>query len=137
MPLYSVNKEAEIGIPNLAKVFIEKISSADLLIVSLAEHNGSYFTAFKNLMDWLSRANGEFFQQKPMLLLATSPGAMGGQFVLQAATSRFPRHAARILETFSLPFFQENFDFEKGIVNEEKKAELIEKVKQVSENLQS
>jgi hypothetical protein len=39
-----------------------------------------------------------------------------------------------VIEDFSLPNFSENFDLEKGIIDEEKKQELeskIEKVKQV------
>ena len=42
MPLFSVDKEATIGQHALAKAFLDKITTADLLVVSLAENNGNY-----------------------------------------------------------------------------------------------
>ena len=67
MPIYSVDKEKENGIPQLAHDFYSKLGSADLIIISFAEHNGAYFAAFKNIFDWASRINGKTFQEKPML----------------------------------------------------------------------
>ena len=52
MPVFSVDKEKESGIPQLAHDFFSKIGSADLLVISFAEHNGSYSAAFKNIFDW-------------------------------------------------------------------------------------
>jgi NAD(P)H-dependent FMN reductase len=89
MPLFSVDKEKENGIHNLAQQFYDKIGSADFIIISFAEHNGAYSSAFKNLLDWTSRINAKTFQEKPMLLMATSPGARGGSSVLDIATKRF------------------------------------------------
>jgi NAD(P)H-dependent FMN reductase len=117
MPLYSVDSEKEIGQHNVAKAFIEKIAAADVLIVSLAEHNGNYATAFKNTIDWCSRIDTQFFQQKPMLLLATSPGPRGAITVLDLANSNFPRFGAAIKGSFSLPSFNTNFDTEKGEIS--------------------
>ena len=119
MPVFSVDREKISGKPQEAYDFIEAISQADLLIISMAEHNGSYTSAFKNILDWASRINGKIFQNKPMLLMATSPGRRGGQSVLDAAKSRFPFHAANILATFSLPEFENNFSEAEGITNEE------------------
>ena len=59
---------------NLAKAFLAKIEEADFLVVSLAENNGNYSAAFKNVFDWCSRITVKVFQEKPMLLMATSPG---------------------------------------------------------------
>jgi len=64
LPLFSVDLEKEIGQPQLAKDFLDKIASADFLVVSLAENNGNYSAAFKNLFDWSSRHAKEVFQQK-------------------------------------------------------------------------
>nr|MBP7644875.1 NAD(P)H-dependent oxidoreductase [Saprospiraceae bacterium] len=52
LPLYTTEKEKEIGIPQSARDFVIKLDEADLLVISLAEHNGTYTTAFKNLFDW-------------------------------------------------------------------------------------
>ena len=72
MPVFSVDKEKENGIHTLATDFYAKIGSANLIVISFAEHKGNYATAFKNVLDWTSRINTKTFQEKEMLLLATS-----------------------------------------------------------------
>lgn len=114
LPLYGVDLENEKGIPKEVNLFLEHIKASDGIIISLAEHNGAYSSAFKNLFDWLSRAEQKNWYNKPMLLMATSPGARGGQSVLEIAKDRFPRHDANIVATFSLPSFFNNFS-DKGI----------------------
>ncbi|WNM20433.1 NADPH-dependent FMN reductase [Flavobacterium capsici] len=127
MPIYSIDKEKENGFPDLAFQFLSKLESADLLVVSMAEHNGNYTTAFKNILDWTSRINPKTFLGKKMLLMATSPGGRGGSSVLEIAKDRFPRHDAEIVGTFSLPSFNESFDVEKGVITDmELKNELME-----------
>ncbi|UEG50341.1 NAD(P)H-dependent oxidoreductase [Ferruginibacter lapsinanis] len=131
LPLFTVDAEKEIGQPQAAKDFLNKISTAGILIISVAEHNGSYTTAFKNLFDWASRINLKMFEGKKLLLLATAPGPRGGISALEAAVARFPIHGAEIIGSFSLPKFAENFSEKKGIINEGLKAsfdELMNKV---------
>lgn len=131
MPLFSVDVEKEISQHSFAKAFLEKIISADILVVSLAEHNGNYTVAFKNILDWCSRIGAKVFQEKPMLLMATSPGARGGASVLEIAKNALPRYGAIIKATFSLPSFNDNFDVEKGrISNVELDNQLKEIVKE-------
>lgn len=132
MPLFSVDREKENGIHNLAHDFYAKLGSADLIVVSLAEHNGAYSTAFKNILDWTSRINNKTFQEKPMLLMATSPGARGGSTVLDIASKRFPFQGAQVKGTFSLPVFFENFDAVHGIINPELKKQLDEIVESIA-----
>lgn len=131
MPLYSVDVEAVIGQHSLAKAFLEKIATADILVVSLAENNGNYSAAFKNLIDWCSRINAKIFQDKPMLLMATSPGARGGASVLEIAKNNFPRFTADIKAVFSLPSFNDNFDVEANVISN---AELDNQLKEIVRN---
>ncbi|WP_292008221.1 NAD(P)H-dependent oxidoreductase [Chryseobacterium sp.] len=133
MPIYKHDREVEGGVPQQAKEFAAKIDAANLLLLSLPEHNGTYSTAFKNVFDWVSRIQGRaVWNQVPMLLMSAAPGARGGAGVLEAATQRFPYHGGNIIETFSLPFFGENFDASaQKISNEEKDNELKEKIKKV------
>ena len=50
----------------------------DLLIISFAEHNSTYTTAFKNIFDWISRIKDrKHFGEKPVFVLATAPGPGG------------------------------------------------------------
>lgn len=131
MPLFSVDKEMIIGQDPLAKVFLDKIALADFLVVSLAENNGNYSAAFKNTLDWCSRINGKIFQDKPMLLMATSPGARGGASVLEIAKNNFPRFTADIKAIFSLPSFNENFDIEANVISN---VELDKQLKEIVGN---
>lgn len=134
LPVFGVDLERKEGFPGNVHEFLDHIKSADGIMVSLAEHNGAYSAAFKNLFDWMSRVEGKTFFGKPMLLMATSPGARGGASVLAIAKDRFPRHDANIIETFSLPLFDENFS-EGKITNEELNDELVGKVKTFSKSL--
>ena len=118
-PLFSVDIESEIGQAEEAQLFLQKLKSATILVVSLAENNGNYSTAFKNIMDWCSRIEKEIFQNKPMLLMATSPGARGGKSVLEIAENNLPRYGADIKAVFSLPSFNENFDIESNKISNE------------------
>lgn len=119
LPLFTIDKEEEIGQPAAAKAFAAKIEEADLLVIGMSEHNGSYTTAFKNLFDWVSRFKVKFFEGKKVLLVSTSPGPRGGLSALQAAEIRFPIHGAEIVGTFCLPSFGENFCEQRGVLNDE------------------
>lgn len=125
LPLFSVDKEADLGKPALAQAFLDKIAASDAILISFAEHNGSYSAAYKNLFDWCSRANGKVFQGKPMVMLSTSPGARGGACVLAAATTSAPFFGGQLKASLAIPSFYENFDVEKQeLKNEELKQKL-------------
>lgn len=126
MPIYSKDREKKDGFPQLAHDFYKKIGDSDFVLISFAENNGNYTTAFKNILDWTSRINSKTFQEKPMLLLATSPGARGGGTVLDIAVKRMPFQGGVVKGSFSLPSFQQNFDSERGTIsNEELNTELL------------
>jgi chromate reductase len=112
LPLYGIDLEMEQGIPSEAHRFFDIIKSADGIVLSLAEHNGAYSTAFKNVFDWMSRIDGKVWSNVPMFLMATSPGARGGASVLEIAKGRFPYMGGNIVSDFSLPNFGQNFSDE-------------------------
>lgn len=118
LPIYGVDFEEENAIPTAVKKLDKLLNSADGFIISLAEHNGSYAAVFKNTIDWLSRVNMKIWREKPMLLMATSPGGRGGASVLQSASAYFPFIGADITDTFSLPSFYDNFT--NGEINDER-----------------
>lgn len=115
MPIYSIDREKRNGIPQAAHDFKALIAAADGIVISFAEHNGSYTAAFKNILDWVSRLEGKIWLDKPMLLLATSPGGRGAQTVLNLAATSFPFMGGQVAAKFSLPSFQQNFSQEMGI----------------------
>ena len=118
IPIFSEDKEAEIGQPQLAKDFLAKIGSADAVIVSFAEHNGSYTAAYKNLFDWASRISREVFQNKPAIFLSTSPGPGGASNVLQSASQSAQYFGGEVKGSLSIPSFYENFDMDAGELND-------------------
>lgn len=126
LPLFSTDKEAELGQPELAKQFFDKIGQADALVISFAEHNGSYTAAYKNLFDWTSRIDMKVYQNKPMLLLATSPGPDGASNVLAAAKTSAPFFAADVKAEFSLPSFYDHFDQQTSTFKNQELAQKLE-----------
>ena len=58
--------------------------------------------------------------------LASSPGGRGGQSVLQAVTNRFHYMNGRVLSHFPLPFYNDNFDSEQGVLKPDLATQLEE-----------
>lgn len=110
MPLYSEDREAELGQPEPARAFIDKIASSDAVVISFAEHNGSYTTAYKNIFDWASRITMQVFQGKKMVMLATSPGPGGAGSVLKSAVESSVFFDGKVVGKLSVPSFYDNFD---------------------------
>ena len=117
LPLFSVDREDQLGQPDLAHAFVQKIENCDGIIISFAEHNGCYSAAYKNIFDWASRIKPKLYQDKPMLLLATSPGGRGGKSVLELALSQIPRFGGQVKASLSVPMFAENFDSDSGAIS--------------------
>lgn len=136
LPLYSVDSEEEFGIPEGALQFNKIIESADGLIISLAEHNGTYTAVFKNLIDWLSRIDIKVWKDLPILLMSTSPGKQGGGSVMEAAKQGFPFLGGHIVTDFSLPSFYDNFSNDR-IINTELATKLNEKIAAFEEVMES
>jgi NAD(P)H-dependent FMN reductase len=116
-------KEAPSEILELKAVF----NRADGFIISFAEHNGSYTAAYKNVIDWISVQEGKTFNGKPVLLLATSPGARGGSNVLETSKLYYPHMGAHVTGALSVPSFHDNFKDVK-LTNEELEARLVGEV---------
>lgn len=132
IPIYSVDTENDLGIPGEVMEFANQIDATDFIVISLAENNGSFNVGIKNVLDWTSRIKDrKTFNGKPMLLMATSPGARGGATVLESAKILFPFSGADVKATFSLPNFYQNFDLEKGIT----KVQLLDDLKAIIDNL--
>ncbi|WP_250655995.1 NADPH-dependent FMN reductase [Alkalimarinus coralli] len=132
LPLYSQDKEEELGHPKLAKDFLAKIGESDGIIISFAEHNGSYSVAYKNLFDWCSRIEPKVYQNKPMVLLSTSPGPRGGASVLATAVQSAPYFNGVVKASLSIPSFFDNFDAAKQALTHE---ELNEQLKDAVSHL--
>lgn len=134
LPLFSQDLENRDGQQDNARAFLTKIKQADGVIASFAEHNGNYSAAWKNLFDWCSRIEGKVFQNTPMVILSTSPGARGGATVMALALSSLPRFDADIKASLSIPSFNDNFDTQSGkLTNPELKQQLQQAVAKLIE----
>lgn len=129
LPLFSVDLKMEKGVPEPARNFKEKMEESDGFILSFAEYNGSYSSAFKNLLDWLSVIEGKLFEEKPVLLMCATPGKLGGKNVLHTANAYLPHMGANIIGSVSFGEFYENFNDEDEIHNKELYNEVKEKLK--------
>ncbi|MFK7999699.1 MAG: NADPH-dependent FMN reductase [Polyangiales bacterium] len=127
MPLFSVDREGG-DLPGHAARFFRLIGEADGIIVSYAEHNGTYAAAYKNLFDWMSRIDTKVFQQTPVVALSASPGGRGGASVLATALQGAPHHGAEVIGSLSVPRFYETFDAESGALKDEELAAELGKV---------
>ena len=118
MPIFSVDVEAELGIPEQALKFKQHLDSCHGVIISFAEHNGVYSTAFKNIMDWKSRIpECKIWEDKPMFVMSTSPGRRGGSNVMSVVRSHFPHQGADIRASYILPSFYQNYSDAEGIID--------------------
>jgi NAD(P)H-dependent FMN reductase len=84
MPLFDQDFEAEHGMHPEAKRLKEIFLSHQGLLIASPEYNSGYSAALKNAIDWVSRAETpeeppiSALAGKSALIMATSPGGLGG-----------------------------------------------------------
>ena len=84
MPLFDQDFEAEHGMHPEAKRLKELFLSHQGLLIASPEYNSGYSAALKNAIDWVSRAETpeeppiSALAGKSALIMATSPGGLGG-----------------------------------------------------------
>lgn len=114
--MFSLDIERKHGIPKQTTNLLELMKQFDGYIIASPEHNGSVPAFLKNIIDWLSREDRKFFNDKPLLLLSTSDGANAAKTNLNLLAESYPRFGAKVTGTYSLPNFSENFK-DKEIIN--------------------
>lgn len=83
LPVYDGDDEDERGVPENARSLRQAFMDHEGLILVCPEYNGSIPGALKNVIDWISRPDGDVpmtaaFRDLTALLLAASPGGLGG-----------------------------------------------------------
>lgn len=116
MPL--MNQDIEKENMYLVDKLTEKINSFDAVIVASPEYNGSMSSPLKNFVDWTSRAKKPAWTLKPVLLLAASPGGLGG--IRGLAHTRIP------FETLGAHVYSEMFGLAKADVAFTDKNEFVD-----------
>lgn len=119
MPPYDGDIEAQ-GLPDAVKKLSAKIAAADALVIAMPEYNGSMPGTLKNVIDWLSRDKPMALAGKHLLLLAASPGAMGGIRVLWHSRQTYEVLSMHVFPgTMGLPNAAAAFD-DQGQLKDEK-----------------
>lgn len=80
LPLYDGDLEAAQGVPAGAQRLRDAIGAHDALVIATPEYNGFPTPLVINAFDWLSRLPDGLSTtaNKPVALLSSSPGALGG-----------------------------------------------------------
>ncbi len=132
IPLFSEDLERSIKSPD-GIVFLKKqIDDFEHIFITTNEHNQNLSAFFKNILDWLSRIELKFLENKKIFILSTSEGrrgALGANESLQKLVQRF---GCETFETFAFPSFSENFNKEtQQITNEEFLGEINGKIQRI------
>ncbi len=83
LPVYDADLETESGLPDNARTFKELMKAHQGFLIASPENNSTLSAALKNVIDWASRPDGDetplvCFKDKTAVIMAASPGALGG-----------------------------------------------------------
>ncbi len=78
-PLYDGDLEDSAGVPAQVIEAAEKIAQAKAVIIGAPEYNKGITGVLKNALDWLSRAPGRPFANKPTVVISAAAGRTGGE----------------------------------------------------------
>ena len=79
MPIYDGDLEQGEGIPAAVQTLADQIAAADAVIISSPEYNKGPSGALKNALDWISRVEGNPWQDKPVAIMSAAAGRAGGE----------------------------------------------------------
>jgi chromate reductase, NAD(P)H dehydrogenase (quinone) len=108
MPFYDGDVETTQGMPQTAKAFKDMLRGHDAFVIASPEYNGSFPALLKNVIDWTSRPEpGEkplaVYRGKTAAVLATSPGAGGGQRGLRQLRELLEMIGVNVVAQLAIP----------------------------------
>ena len=92
IPLYDGDVEEADGIPSSVKTLADQITDADAVIIACPEYNSGISGVLKNALDWVSRVDGNPWDQKPVAIMHAAAGRAGGarsNYALRLALAPF------------------------------------------------
>jgi NAD(P)H-dependent FMN reductase len=83
LPVYDADLEEAEGLPENARTLKALMKAHSGFLIASPENNSSLSAALKNAIDWASRREGDetplvCFKDKAAVVMAASPGALGG-----------------------------------------------------------
>jgi len=112
IPLFSEDLEREIKSPKGIVSLKDQIEAFEHILITTNEHNGNLSAFFKNIVDWLSRADKSFLQGKKIFILSTSNGKRGGLGANESLQKMIERFGCEVYESYAFSSFSENFNKE-------------------------
>ncbi|MCX7558490.1 NAD(P)H-dependent oxidoreductase [Sulfitobacter sp. F26204] len=91
-PLYDADDEVAQGVPKKVQKVAAQIAAADAVIISTPEYNKGPSGVLKNALDWISRVEGNPWNDKPVAVMSAAAGRAGGE------------RAQMVLRGFMVPF---------------------------------
>ncbi|WP_299114041.1 NAD(P)H-dependent oxidoreductase [uncultured Winogradskyella sp.] len=126
IPIYSQRIHSEC-IPQSIQDLYEMFRESEGFIIASPEHNGLPTAFLKNIIDWLSVITQKFFDNKPVLLLSTSPGFTGARTHLGLLANLVPLWGGKLKATYSLGSFESNFDVNTKRIKNDLEIEKLDK----------
>ena len=77
--MFDGDLQDEKGIPTEVQILADQIRSADAVVISGPEYNKSISGVLKNVLDWVSRTEGNPWRDKPVAILSAAAGRAGGE----------------------------------------------------------
>lgn len=78
VPAFNADVLERAGPPAEVRRIRERIARCDGVVIATPEYNFSLPGMLKNLIDWLSRGADQPFARKPLAILSTATGPLGG-----------------------------------------------------------
>jgi len=83
LPVYDGDLETASGLPENARTIKDLMKAHQGFLIASPENNSTLSAALKNAIDWASRPDGDetplvCFKDKTAVIMAASPGALGG-----------------------------------------------------------
>ena len=79
LPLFDADLQEAEGIPTEVQTLADQIAAADAVIISGPEYNKSISGSLKNALDWVSRTEGNPWEDKPVAIMSAAAGRAGGE----------------------------------------------------------
>jgi chromate reductase len=119
VPGYDAGVEAELGVPEGAWKFAERLAATDAFLLVSPEYNASIPGTVKNLIDWVSRLKPQPFWGHNGLLMSASPRLTGGNRGLWALRVPLEHLGARMYpEMVSVAQADQAFTAEGALIDE-------------------
>ncbi len=114
LPLYDGDLESAEGVPAAVRKLADQIAGADAVVISTPEYNKAPPGVLKNALDWVSRTEGNPWQDKPVAVMSAAAGRAGGELAQSILRGYLVPFRPRILQGPQLHLAGSSSQFDGG-----------------------